>query len=103
MKSSITALYYGNPPPYERKPPRPSEGDRLYGEVRRQREALTAALTPDQIRLLESYDTALDTLAEERERERFAEGFRLGVRLGQSALPRRRGSSRGVKGTLFDC
>ncbi len=82
MKSSITALYYGNPPPYERKPPRPSEGDRLYGEVGRKREALTATPTPDQIRLLESYDTALDTLAEERERERFTEGFRLGVRLG---------------------
>lgn len=82
MKSPITALYYGNPPPYERKPPEPSEGDRLYGEIKARREALAATLTPDQRTLLEAYDTALDTLAEKRERGRFAEGFRLGVRLG---------------------
>ena len=82
MKSPITTLYYGNPPPFERKPPKPSEGDRLYGEVRRKREALAAVLTPDQLTLLEDYDTALDTLAEKREQGRFAEGFRLGVRLG---------------------
>ena len=82
MKSPITTLYYGNPPPYERKPPEPSEADRLYGEVRRKREALAAVLTPDQRTLLEDYDTALDTLAEKREQGRFAEGFRLGVRLG---------------------
>ncbi len=82
MKSPITALYYGNPPPYEYKPPEPSEGDRLYGEVRRKREALAAVLTPDQLTLLEAYDTALDTMGAERERERFAEGFRMGVRLG---------------------
>jgi hypothetical protein len=82
MKSPVTALYYGNPPPYERKPSEPSEADRLYGEVRRKREALAAVLTPDQLTLLEDYDTALDTLGAERERERFAEGFRMGVRLG---------------------
>lgn len=82
MKSPITTLYYGNPPPFERKPPEPSEGDRLYGEVKARREALTATLTPDQRALLEAYDTALDTLGAERERERFAEGFRMGVRLG---------------------
>ena len=82
MKSPITALYYGNPPPYERKPPEPSEADRLYGEVRRKREAPAAVLTPDQLTLLEDYDTALDTLGAERERERFAEGFRMGVRRG---------------------
>ena len=39
-------------------------------------------LTPEQRVLLESYDTALDTLGAERERERFSEGFRMGVRLG---------------------
>lgn len=82
MKSPITTLYYGNPPPFERKPPKPSEGDRLYGEVKARREALAATLTPDQRALLEAYDTALDTLGAERERERFAEGFRMGVRLG---------------------
>lgn len=82
MKSPITALYYGNPPPYERKPPEPSEGDRLYGEVKARREALAATLTLDQRALLDAYDTALDTLGAERERERFAEGFRMGVRLG---------------------
>ena len=82
MKSPITALYYGNPPPYERKPPQPSEGERLYGEVKSKREALAASLTPEQRALLEAYDAALDTLAEESQRERFAEGFRLGVRLG---------------------
>lgn len=54
----------------------------MYGEVRRKREALAAVLTPDQLTLLEDYDTALDTLAEKREQGRFAEGFRLGVRLG---------------------
>lgn len=82
MKSPITTLYYGNPPPFERKPPKPSEGDRLYGEVKARREALAATLTPDQRALLDAYDTALDTLGAERERERFAEGFRMGVRLG---------------------
>lgn len=82
MKSPITALYYGNPPPYERKPPEPSEGDRLYGEVKARRETLAATLTLDQRALLDAYDTALDTLGAERERERFAEGFRMGVRLG---------------------
>ena len=82
MKSPITTLYYGNPPPFERKPPKPSEGDLLYGEAKAKREALTATLTPEQRVLLESYDTALDTLAEMRERARFSEGFRLGVRLG---------------------
>ncbi len=82
MKSTIAALYYGNPPPFERKPPEPSEVDRLYGEVKSKREALIAVMPPEQRALLEAYDTALDTLAEERERERFAEGFRLGVRLG---------------------
>lgn len=82
MKSPITTLYYGNPPPFERKPPKPSEGDRLYGEVKARREALAATLTPDQRALLEAFDTALDTLGAERERERFAEGFRMGVRLG---------------------
>ncbi len=46
MKSPITTLYYGNPPPFERKPPKPSEGDRLYGEAKAKREALTATLTP---------------------------------------------------------
>ena len=45
MKSPITTLYYGNPPPFERKPPKPSEGDRLYGEAKAKREALTATLT----------------------------------------------------------
>ena len=82
MKSPITALYYGNPPPYERKPPEPSEGDRLYGEVKARRETLAATLTLDQRALLDAYDTSLDTLGAERERERFAEGFRMGVRLG---------------------
>lgn len=82
MKSPITTLYYGNPPPFERKPPKPSEGDRLYGEVKARREALAATLTLDQRALLDAYDTALDTLGAERERERFAEGFRMGVRLG---------------------
>ena len=82
MKSPITTLYYGNLPPFEREPPKPSEGDRLYGVVKARREALAATLTPDQRALLEAYDTALDTLGAERERERFAEGFRMGVRLG---------------------
>lgn len=82
MKSPITTLYYGDPPPFERELPKPSEGDRLYGEVKARREALAATLTPDQRALLEAYDTALDTLGAERERERFAEGFRMGVRLG---------------------
>ena len=82
MKSPITTLYYGNPPPFERKPPKPSEGDRLYGEAKAKRDALAATLTPEQRALLESYDTALDTLGAERERERFSEGFRMGVRLG---------------------
>ena len=82
MKSPITTLYYGNPPPFERKPPKPSEGNRLYGEVKARREALAATLTLDQRALLDAYDTALDTLGAERERERFAEGFRMGVRLG---------------------
>ncbi|MBP3667688.1 MAG: hypothetical protein J6K29_11650 [Clostridia bacterium] len=82
MKSTITAHYYGNPPPYERKPPQPAEGDRLYEKVKRKREVLMAAMPTEQRALLEAYDTALDILAEERQRERFAEGFRVGLRLG---------------------
>ena len=82
MKSPITTHYYGNPPPFERKPPKPSEGDRLYGEAKAKRDALAATLTPEQRVLLETYDTALDTLGAERERERFSEGFSMGVRRG---------------------
>ena len=81
MKSTIAALYYGNPPPVERTPPTPaSETSR--GKVSAAREALAATLTPAQKALLEAYDTAMDALSEEGERERFAEGFRMGVWLG---------------------
>ena len=81
MKSTITTLYYGNPPPFERKPPvPPTETPR--GRVKATREALAATLSPEQAALLEAYDEAADALAEERERERFAEGLRMGVRLG---------------------
>ena len=81
MKSTITTLYYGNPPPFERKPPVPlTETPR--GRVKATREALAATLSPEQAALLEVYDEATDALAEERERERFAEGLRMGVRLG---------------------
>ena len=81
MKSTITALYYGNPPPFERKLPLPASETRR-GKVNAAREALAATLTPAQKVLLEAYDTAADALSEEEERERFAEGFRMGVRLG---------------------
>ena len=81
MKSTITALYYGNPTPFERTPPRPASETRR-GRVNAAREALAATLTPEQKALLEAYDTAMDALSEEGERERFAEGFRMGVRLG---------------------
>ena len=81
MKSTITTLYYGNPPPFERKPPIPvAETPR--GKVKTVREALLATLTSEQAALLEAYDTALDILTEEEARHRFAEGLRMGVRLG---------------------
>ena len=80
-KSTITTLYYGNPPPFERRPPvPPTETPR--GRVKATREALAATLSPEQVALLEAYDTALSAMAEEGERERFAEGFRMGMRLG---------------------
>lgn len=81
MKSTVTALYYGNPPPCERKPPVPTAETPL-GQVKAAREALAATLTPAQKALLEAYDTAQDLWAEEEQRTRFAEGFRMGVRLG---------------------
>lgn len=81
MKSTVTALYYGNPPPCERKPPVPAAETSL-GQVKAAREALAATLTPAQKALLEAYDTAQDLWAEEEQRTRFAEGFRMGVRLG---------------------
>lgn len=81
MKSTVTALYYGNPPPCERKPPVPTAETPL-GQVKAAREALAATLTPAQKALLETYDTAQDLWAEEEQRTRFAEGFRMGVRLG---------------------
>ena len=81
MKSTVTALYYGNPPPSERKPPVPTAETPL-GQVKAAREALAATLTPAQKALLEAYDTAQDLWAEEEQRTRFAEGFRMGVRLG---------------------
>lgn len=81
MKSTVTALYYGNPPPCERKPPVPTSETPL-GQVKAAREALAATLTPAQKALLEAYDTAQDLWAEEEQRTRFAEGFRMGVRLG---------------------
>jgi hypothetical protein len=81
MKSTVTALYYGNPPPCERKPPVPAAETPL-GQVKAAREALAATLTPAQKALLEAYDTAQDLWAEEEQRARFAEGFRMGVRLG---------------------
>ena len=81
MKATITSIYYGNPPPFERKPPIPvAETPR--GRVKTAREALLATLTPEQAALLEAYDTALDILTEEEARHRFAEGLRMGVRLG---------------------
>ena len=81
MKSTITTLYYGNPPPFERRPPvPPTETPR--GRVKATREALAATLSPEQAALLEAYDTALDILTEEEARHRFAEGLRMGVRLG---------------------
>ena len=81
MKSTITTLYYGNPPPFERKPPIPvAETPR--GRVKTVREALLATLTSEQAALLEAYDTAMDMWSEEAARERFAEGFRMGVWLG---------------------
>ena len=79
--TTITSIYYGNPPPFERKPPIPvAETPR--GRVKTVREALLATLTSEQAALLEAYDTAMDIWAEEAARERFAEGFRMGVRLG---------------------
>ena len=81
MKSTVTALYSGNPPPCERKPPVPTAETPL-GQVKAAREALAATLTPAQKALLEAYDTAQDLWAEEEQRTRFAEGFRMGVRLG---------------------
>ena len=81
MKSTVTALYYGNPPPCERKPPVPTAETPL-GQVKAAREALAATLTPAQKALLEAYNTAQDLWAEEEQRTRFAEGFRMGVRLG---------------------
>lgn len=81
MKSTVTALYYGNPPLCERKPPVPAAETPL-GQAKAAREALAATLTPAQMALLEAYDTAQDLRAEEEQRARFAEGFRVGVRLG---------------------
>lgn len=79
--SAITTLYYGHRPPFERKPPvYPCET--TAGRVKAVREALVATFTPEQVALLEAYDTALSAMAEEGERERFAEGFRMGMRLG---------------------
>ena len=81
MKSTITTLYYGHRPPFERKPPvHPCET--TAGRVKAVREALVATFTPEQVALLEAYDTAQDLRAEEEQRARFAEGFRMGVRLG---------------------
>jgi hypothetical protein len=82
MNSTITALYYGNPPPYEKAPAEPSISEKLYGKVKARREALAADLPPEQKAFLDAYDNALDALSAERERERFTEGFRMGVRLG---------------------
>lgn len=96
MKSPITTLYYGNPPPFERKPPKPSEGDRLYGEVKARREALAATLTPDQHALLDAYDTALDTQGPRGSGSGSPRASAWGCGWGRSALESKRKSPEGL-------
>ena len=91
MKNTmITSIYYGNPPPFERKPPIPvAETPR--GRVKTAREALLATLTSEQAALLEAYDTAMDIWAEEGRGIALPRAFAWAYGWVRSALGKNRG------------